>query len=795
MPVKTRTVTIYTAATYSLRLMFEKNGGDTVPGSVLSSVSSNAASVSVSRSIPNELPTREGYNFIGYSSYSGSPVSKQPGNTITANFSRQTSGSPQTRVYQDSDGYIVTENTYSSQNQLVEKSYYAQWEAITYNVTFDANGGTGAPAAQAKIHGVDITLSSIVPVRDGHTFTGWATSPSGSPVYQPGDTYSTDASISLYAIWELSGSPLNTISDPVAVEGSGSASWTPLDPSYTHELILSYGDAPDVSVETAAGVTSATFTIPATWYAAMPNVDSGLATATLCTYDGDTLVGTSSQTFTVTVPSGVKPTISSFTAAHYSENATVSGWGEFTQGFSQADLSVSAAAGNGATITSISFSGPGIDQTGASATARTGVLSASKENVFTVKVTDSRGRTATETLSVYVYPYSTPVILSIGTMRADSDGTTNNGGGAYMKVFPVYTYSRVNNKNSLTAQTLSYCAHGAGTPVATIDPCASGTTYGPPDVSWQINLTDAYDVTVSLTDALGNTVTGTVTLPSVSGLWYGRGNDRLGLGEAPGGAGLWVSWNSIFNGDVTFNGVIDVTKRRCVASLQSPGWYRALTYTTVNAEAKGSGFIIDISISKDGIDSEAHKVSLFGVYGNIAFKDEASVSATQFIDKVRYTYETLGDHGYVDIHYTGSSPRAVVVNFDIKTKPAYQAHFAAGSLASVNDTPSGETVAAVKNLASTTPDVVRLPDLGDSFDVAADATETLTLENSTRHLFITSGDNDRVNRLIIANVNDSGAVTVASAGASNSYITLTTGTNSLSIKPYSCGIHVLHMTW
>ena len=684
-----RYVEIYTSATYTLNLEFDKNGGDSAPAAVHASTTSNAASVSVYKAIPAELPTRAGYSFIGYSVGENDPVSKQPGNTIAADFSRSVSGYTE-REYQDGNT-TVHERTYHSQNQSRTKKYYAQWQTITYNVTFDANGGTDAPATQAKTHGEDLALSAVIPVRDGHTFTGWATSPSGSPVYQPGDTYSTDADVVLYAVWVLSGSPLDSVSSSVDVGSSGLASWTPLDPSYIHELILSYGDAPDVSVETAAGVTSATFTIPATWYAAMPNVDSGLATATLCTYDGDTLVGTSSKTFTVTVPSGVKPTISSFTAAHYSENATVSGWGEFTQGFSQADLSVSAAAGNGATITSISFSGPGIDQTGASATARTAVLGASKENTFTVMVTDSRGRSATETLTVYVYPYSPPTVLDIITMRAESDGTINNGGGLYMKVETVYGYSHVNEKNSLTTKTLSYCAHGAGTPAATINPCASGTLYGPPGVSWQIDLDDAYDVTVTLTDALGSTVTGTVTLPPATGIWYGRGNDRIGLGKVPEGPGLWVDW------DAAFKGNLDVVKRRCSKMVESTtGWFRVLAYDAgILPEVMGaSGFVIDFTITRDGIVNETHKVSLFSVYNDVTFTDETSVSKTQRIDKIRYTYNASTMYGYVDIHLNTAPQSVVTVDFSVKTKPIYQGKFCAADLSSVSNTPSGETVLA-----------------------------------------------------------------------------------------------------
>ena len=133
-------------------------------------------------------------------------------------------------------------------------------------------------------------------------------------------------------------------------------------------------------------------------------------------------------------------------------------------------------------------------------------------------------------------------------MRADADGTTNNSSGDYLKLTPVYSLSSVNGNNSFTAQTISYYAHGSSTPLATVS-CVSGTTYGPPSNMWAINLADAYDIVVELTDALGSSVGGAVTLPSAGGIWYGRGNDRLGLGKAPPGPGLYVDWDAVFSGD------------------------------------------------------------------------------------------------------------------------------------------------------------------------------------------------------------------------------------------------------
>lgn len=72
-----------------------------------------------------------------------------------------------------------------------------------YRVSYDANGGNGAPEAQEKGKGETIVISSVVPVLEGYSFVGWGTSVNDEAAdYQPNDRYSADASITLYAIWK-----------------------------------------------------------------------------------------------------------------------------------------------------------------------------------------------------------------------------------------------------------------------------------------------------------------------------------------------------------------------------------------------------------------------------------------------------------------------------------------------------------------------------------------------------------------------------------------------------------------
>lgn len=75
-----------------------------------------------------------------------------------------------------------------------------------HKVSYDANGGKGAPAAQTKHYKNALTLSSSVPTRSGYTFAGWATVTGASQVsYQPGASYPRDADVTLYAVWKTAG--------------------------------------------------------------------------------------------------------------------------------------------------------------------------------------------------------------------------------------------------------------------------------------------------------------------------------------------------------------------------------------------------------------------------------------------------------------------------------------------------------------------------------------------------------------------------------------------------------------
>lgn len=76
--------------------------------------------------------------------------------------------------------------------------------AHTYTISYNANGGSGAPSAQTKTHGKNLTLSSTKPTRPGHTFKGWSTSSTAtSATYNAGSTFTANTSVTLYAVWQI----------------------------------------------------------------------------------------------------------------------------------------------------------------------------------------------------------------------------------------------------------------------------------------------------------------------------------------------------------------------------------------------------------------------------------------------------------------------------------------------------------------------------------------------------------------------------------------------------------------
>lgn len=91
---------------------------------------------------------------------------------------------------------------YKGTQAVAEMSFLFPMNSLAFTVTYDTGDGKGAPETQHRRPGEELKLSEKLPTFKGYTFLGWATERGGEVVYQPGDKYTGDESIVLYAVWQ-----------------------------------------------------------------------------------------------------------------------------------------------------------------------------------------------------------------------------------------------------------------------------------------------------------------------------------------------------------------------------------------------------------------------------------------------------------------------------------------------------------------------------------------------------------------------------------------------------------------
>ena len=226
------TKNVYTNATYTLTLRYYANGGGTVPEEASEHKTTSSSSVTVTKNISETIPTRTGYTFLGYAYSASGSVEKQAGQEESYTFHRQATLDHTQRIWIDGVEYVT--NYYNSKNQKEYVDLYAVWAVQTYTISYNANGGSGAPSAQTKTYGTALTLSSTRPTRanssagsftvtynanggtvspasasasrtTSYDFTNWNTAAGGGGTsYSPGGSYTANASATLYAQWATS---------------------------------------------------------------------------------------------------------------------------------------------------------------------------------------------------------------------------------------------------------------------------------------------------------------------------------------------------------------------------------------------------------------------------------------------------------------------------------------------------------------------------------------------------------------------------------------------------------------
>ena len=147
----------------SYTVKYNANGGSGAPGD-------QTKWKDQALTLSSTVPSRTGHTFKGWATSASGSVAYSAGGSYTAN---------------------------------ANVTLYAVWQAYTYTVSYNANGGSGAPGNQTKTYGVTLKLSTTIPTRTNYSFLGWATSASGSVKYAAGANYTANANITLYAVWKL----------------------------------------------------------------------------------------------------------------------------------------------------------------------------------------------------------------------------------------------------------------------------------------------------------------------------------------------------------------------------------------------------------------------------------------------------------------------------------------------------------------------------------------------------------------------------------------------------------------
>jgi len=197
---------------------------------------------------------------------------------------------------------------------------------------------------------------------------------------------------------------------------------------FTHEMSYAFGGLTAQPIASGVGASTA-FTFPLALLNEMPNATSGPLTVTTKTYNGATLIGTTTKVLTLGVPAGAafEPDFGTITHA---ETVTAVGTaiGGYVQGFTKLALAItSATAPYSATVASYKIT-VGAQTINAQAGTTPDPIGVSGSVALVGTVTDSRGRTHSETVTVTVLAYSLPAMSAAQFRRSLSGGTVDENG-------------------------------------------------------------------------------------------------------------------------------------------------------------------------------------------------------------------------------------------------------------------------------------------------------------------------------------------------------------------------------
>ena len=270
--------------------------------------------------------------------------------------------------------------------------------------------------------------------------------------------------------------------------------------AFTHTITYSFQGLTGTAATLNAGVSTASWTPPNTFYAKLPNSVSGTVSYVLHTYSGGTEVGSVSYTGTVSVGSTIKPTAPTVTLSPVNSNAWFNARGLYVGGYSAVRVQSSATAGTGASMSSYTISGS-ISGSGADYTS--GILPYGQKTI-TVTATDSRGRTNSSSTTVNFISYSNPSITTFTAERGTYAGGTwtSNVNGDHIRVTAIGTVSLSANGN-------------AGTITVKIGGTSPSATSGNYYYFTHTLATSAYAITGTITDSVGYSSSRGLTVPAI----------------------------------------------------------------------------------------------------------------------------------------------------------------------------------------------------------------------------------------------------------------------------------------
>lgn len=314
----------------------------------------------------------------------------------------------------------VTENSYDTTTRKSNVSYKGWIQGTTTVTTFYGYSMTGTiKNGNTTLASGSATATSSKPVSSANKYV----LASGSSDFK----HNTDGSLTITLTFTYSStSPhasagsvsttlkltkIPTASTIVAIdcdiESATNITINKADDSFTTTLAYSFagttGTALTGTIATKISDKTYGWTVPSSFYAKIPNSKTGTCTITATTYSGNTSLGTSSTTFKVTAsedrcaPTGDIVVVDSNTTT----TALTGDTSAIVNGKSTADCTITRAARNSATLSSVSINGTSI---GTSATTYT--IPNANTNIYNLVVTDSRGYsstfTATKTFVNYI---------------------------------------------------------------------------------------------------------------------------------------------------------------------------------------------------------------------------------------------------------------------------------------------------------------------------------------------------------------------------------------------------------